>query len=298
MIKKIFLETSIQIKRIWGDPVQRERIIDNLKNFDRIYTSSYCFAKYNRSILQDLKCLLEIVESNSNNNEAISLSELIRWIKKAEEEKKAYLSQRRLNRLLLIAVSLFEKQHFYYWNELKSKLYLLTYDEGTSMFFTVGPIKEQYFDIKNQPGCYIEEIKCDLIPPDIESSKQKRNQKLCEQLSCSRFGAKCNLIEFVKQHKTKLAKMEERLRKELKSIEKHKEKNGTYYRQLKVIEGVFNDLKNPASDYDFNKLLGQKNCWRLGDFIIVLEAYKVAPIYTIDKIYKVICEPDELYTEE
>ena len=128
--------------------------------------------------------------------------------------------------------------------------------------------------------------------------KQKENCKICKQLSCNRRTAKCNLEEFVKKHKTKFSKMEERLHNKLKYIKKSKGKKDTIYRELKVIEGIFTDLKNPTGYYDFSKLPGQKNCWRLGDFMIVLEAYKIAPIYTRDKIYKVICEPEELYTEE
>ena len=136
------------------------------------------------------------------------------------------------------------------------------------------------------------------IPSDNKSPKQNEDCKMCERLSCNRATAKCNLKEFVKQHMSKIVKMEDHLRDEIKKYQKSNEKNDTSYRQFKKIEGVFNDLKNPTGDYDFDKLPGQKNCWRLGDFIIALEAFKVAPIYTRDKIFKVICEPDELYTEQ
>jgi len=286
MSKKAFLETSIQIRRIWGDPIERIKIQYNLKFFHRMYTSSYCFAEYNRTILKDLKCLLEIVENNSNSSEIVCFADLFRWIKKTKNEGKIYLSQRRFERLLQISASLFEgsNQFFYYRSEFLVTLRQLTHNEAIEMFFCVE-INGRNFDIRNQPGCYIEEIECDLIPSNIEPSTQKENHKICEQVSCNRETVKCNLIEFVKQHSTKLSKMEDRLK-------------NTNNSQYKLIAGIFDDLKNPEGDYNFSKLLGRKNCWGLGDFIIVLEAYKIAPIYTRDKIFLVICEPDELYLEE
>jgi len=303
MIEKIFLETSIQIRRIWGLPDERIKIGANLRNSDQIYTSSYCFAEYNRTILQDLKCLLEIVESNSKDNETIRFADLFYQIKKTQEEERIHLTQRRFERLLQIGAAFFlgSNRAIYHRDEFLVYLKLLISSEGIRMFFcveVVAPNGAGNLEIQIKPVQYIEKIKCDLIPSDTKSPGQKENHKVCERLSCNRETAECNLKDFVKQHEAKFSKMEANLRSELKNIEKSKGKNNPTYRHFKVIEEVFDDLRNPGGNYNLSKIHGQKNCWRLGDFLIVLEAYKIAPIYTKDKIYKVICEPGELYSEE
>lgn len=110
----------------------------------------------------------------------------------------------------------------------------------------------------------IDETKCGLANEDVH-----KNETYSLNLRCRREEKKCEIEDFVGKNK-------DNFRKLLNDLRDHKE----FESPCKVIKEILEDC---------GKARGKKNCWKLGDCIISLEAPKSSRIFTTDHHYKQIC---------
>lgn len=110
----------------------------------------------------------------------------------------------------------------------------------------------------------IDETKCGLA-----NEKVHKNETYSLNLRCKREEKKCEIEAFV-------LKNEEGFRKLLNELQTNEE-----------FKGVCNVIKEILKDH--KKARGRKNCWKIGDCIISLEAPKGYKIFTTDHHYKQIC---------
>ena len=111
----------------------------------------------------------------------------------------------------------------------------------------------------------IDETKCGLAKEEI-----KKNETYSLDMGCRRDEKKCEIEKFVMNNREAFSKI-------LNGLQSNEE-----------FEKVCNSLEEILEGYE--KARGKKNCWRLGDCIISIEAPKNFKIFTTDHHYEMICE--------
>ena len=110
----------------------------------------------------------------------------------------------------------------------------------------------------------IDETKCGLANEEMQ-----KGETYSLTLRCKRDEKKCEIDDFV-----------ERKRIDFKNLL-------TDLQTYEEFEGVCNVIEEILEDCE--KARGRKNCWKLGDCILSLEAPKNSTIFTTDHHYELIC---------
>jgi len=265
----VFLETSILIDRF----MYRERepvILYNLLD-KQLHTSCYVFAEFKRTLLRDLRFLYSVVKDywDGDGEKEMRLSDLLGFLSRVPGVR----SERRFRRFLLFVSDLLRL----FGHDLVPVSDVLEWlDEHVDTF------RDEFFLVEfYEPNGKVEEVQyhcshdCDLAKDDSDLNRMR----------CRREEARCSLPEFLKTRREHLCA--------ISSAFENAPSNKRDNRAMGVLQQLL------ASN-DFEKVKGQRNCWRLGDTIIALEGPEDVPVYTLDHHFDVICEAlgKERYKEQ
>ena len=232
---KLFLETTIQIERIFG---RKRTDIAGFLSDKEVLTSNYVLMEFKRTMLKDCIALYSFLKEEKNlEGTLMRLSEL-----------KVY-AHRTAVRISKILSKLSENNTLDY-EKVLNKLEDLIESELLEEFF---------YRVK-----VIDETKCGLANEEV-----KKNETYSLNLRCRRDKKNCEIEEFVAKNKEKFKKLLEDLQA---------------YEEFEVVCNVINEILE-----DYGKARGRKNCWKLGDCIISIEAPKSCKIFTTDHHYESIC---------
>ena len=232
---KLFLETTIQIEKIFGR--KKEEIVKFLSDKEAL-TSNYVLMEFKRTMLKDCIALYSFLKEEKDLADTLMrLSEL-----RVYEHRTAVRISKILSKL--------SENNTLDYEKVLNKLEDLIESELLEDFF---------YRVK-----VIDETKCGLANEDVH-----KNETYSLNLRCRREEKKCEIEDFV-------AKNKDDFRKLLNDLRDHKE----FESPCNVIKEILEDC---------GKARGKKNCWKLGDCIISLEAPKNSRIFTTDHHYKQIC---------
>lgn len=178
---RIFLETTIQVRRLLYDGEER-RQIDQLLSEHQALTSTYVWMEVQRTIGQDYQYLIDLVLAK----QPTTFAQLLQLVGEGE----SLFSLRRLKRLLHILTRLL--------NELKTT--------------TLNPIAVAYLLKEQQQWLLHHEFfagirqvldptLCDLVRPTFKVAAGGR-------MSCRRVTAQCALPALLKQHETSIHQLQ------------------------------------------------------------------------------------------
>jgi predicted nucleic acid-binding protein len=176
--EKIFLETSIHIERLFSNKQRRQQIQQRL-NGATLYTSSYVWMEFRRSVLQTYAYLASIVRGILNEGtKHIEIHELIRRLSAAPSIR---FIPRAIQRLLLILSSLLEAfpGRVIHAEKLIDHLEYHIAHLGPDGFF---------LDIDE----FINETSCDLANSSVEIGDYVHTR-----FSCNAAKASCALVPFL-----------------------------------------------------------------------------------------------------
>lgn len=251
--RKFFLETSIQIERIWASLKRREQIRDILEGAT-VFTSSYVFMEFKRAVLQAVAHVLTLVRQMQRDGEdVIDLSELTR---KVALGRGIRFSVRTIQRVILVLSHILET---FPTPSVESDV-LIDYLE----LQLAWRLKGLFFESVSE---YITHTDCDLVCPDFPVGDYVQSR-----LSCNAKTATCALVSFLSRYQEELRALEGVL-----AVASPNEINQRTLTALKRINA------------NMAKALGEQTCWSLGDVIIALEVPEDAHIYTTDRHFDLIC---------
>ena len=253
MRKKIFVETTIHIERLFSDAERQAKISKNLK--DAVFsTSSYVYMEFRRTMLQAISYVLSVarqmLKEGQKNIDLVSL------LRRLSAGTAISFSLRNFQRVMLIYSYLLD--HFSTF--IVPAAILIDYLEYNRDI----TIPERFFESIDE---YINHTNCDLVSPGAPVGDY-----LHSRLSCNARKAKCALVSFLQQHQAELHQLELAL-----AAAAPEKVNPRTLAALKKI------------NVDILKALGQRTCWHLGDVIIALEAPDDAFLYTTDGHFDLIC---------
>lgn len=249
---KVFIETTIQIRRLFGGTAERQRI-EALLADKHIITSAYVLMEFRRTILQDLSLLRSIVQKKDTEGfESISFSDILRELAGV----RTVLSSRALRRLLLVIASVAE--HFV--SEAVPSKELVKF-----LSFQINYLQyEGFFDIVDEVVNYTD---CDLV-----KATAPLGDRISSRLSCNAAKAQCRLVHFLSDHQDELRHIETAIANAAPEIKDT--------RALAALQRINKDV---------SLALGERTCWAIGDVIIALEAPVDALIFSVDPHFEVIC---------
>jgi hypothetical protein len=253
MRKKIFVETTIHIERLFSDAERQAKISKNLK--DAVFsTSSYVYMEFRRTMLQAISYVLSVarqmLKEGQKNIDLVSL------LRRLSAGTAISFSLRNFQRVMLIYSYLLD--HFSTF--IVPAAILIDYLEYNRDI----TIPERFFESIDE---YINHTNCDLVRHSVPVGDY-----LHRRLSCNARSANCALVSFLQQHQAELHQLELAL-----AAAAPEKVNPRTLAALKKI------------NVDILKALGQRTCWHLGDVIIALEAPDDAKIYTTDGHFDLIC---------
>ena len=232
---KLFLETTIQIERIFGR--KKEEIVKFLSDKE-VLSSNYVLMEFKRTMLKDCIALYSFLKEEKDLGDTLMrLSEL-----RVYEHRTAVRISKILSKL--------SENNTLDYEKVLNKLEDLIESELLEEFF---------YRVK-----VIDETKCGLANEEV-----KKNETYYLNLRCRRDEKKCEIEEFVARNRGKFRKL-------LNELQTYKE-----------FEDVCSVIKEILEDCE--KARGKKNCWKLGDCIISIEAPKSSRIFTTDHHYEKIC---------
>ncbi len=251
----LFLETTIQIGRLLGEPKDKNEIASCLSQFNRIVTSTYVKMEFKRRAIRDLAYLHNIISS------ADSFPDIFFRMKKLPPEQK-----RKINGLIASLGNFF--------------LYLQSEEMKETKVDELLEIAQYYFkhlcDVLWKK--FDENINTILNETDCSNAKygpKFEDGKIYCQLTCKQIKEKCKIIKFFEDNRLDIKKIfNEFLQIEDLDDEQNKMK--------KVIEKALKHPQNMAS---------YKNCASCGDLIIALECPEDSILFTTnDKHYIPLCK--------
>lgn len=249
---KIFLETSIQIRRLLYTSEQKIQIRRQLAG-KSLNTSMYVFMEFRRSVLQVylyVKSLLSILARAGRSE--ISLSDFIILLSEARGISRSPRAIQRTMLVLADVVNQFE-------TGVASIPSLLDY-----LTLQIRLLERKFFqDIDS----VINVTDCDLVKPTASLG-----DFLSSRLSCNAATAQCKLVTFLSNK-----------REELQPIRNAMERLSPTERDTKA----YNALTRIQPDLTL--ALGERTCWALGDVIIALSVPDDAFVYTVDEHFQMLC---------
>lgn len=249
---KVFIETTIQIRRLLGGTAERRRIVSLLAD-KYVITSAYVFMEFRRTILQDLSFLRSIAQQKDREGvESVFFSDILREIANV----RTVLSSRTLRRLLLVVASLAE--HFV--SETVPSKELVKF-----LNFQINYLEyEGFFDIIDEVVNYTD---CDLVKVTAPLG-----DRISSRLSCNATKAQCQLVNFLSAHREELRRIETVMANAAPEVRDN--------RALAALQRINTDVF---------LAFGERTCWAIGDVIIALESPADALIFSDDPHLEVIC---------
>jgi len=265
----MFIETSIQIKRLLSRewmPLVNNQLIDQ-----ECVTSTYVWMEFKRTILQDMECLSHIVKSKTVEQVPVHNVEVLEWIVQAGQQ----FSKRRVDRILTIYSAIMRNLCAFQVERNELLGYLAVIRRSVTEGFFRSPSRT---GTGKTVSC-VNETACDLASTNVEPENL-----LTKRMSCRGTEACCKLATFCQGKSSALKEMVQRLRSALYDPGVSQNDRGIYAKIISVYDGLIDD----SGQCDFQKLLGEKKCWRFGDVIIAIEASEFLPIFSVDKIFRIL----------
>jgi hypothetical protein len=258
---KVFLETTIQVRRFLESREKRSEIRANLLGKE-VCTSSYVFMEFQRTLLQDLNFVRSVVASDRTTSVdgRVSLSRLMAEVRHPRPDHR----KRAVDRSLMVIERILE---IFKETRIK-KLRLLDYLDGQ-----IRKLHKGFYEVDlTLEGGEILRVVC----TDLTECTLARNGK-CQ---CRREEAECQLPAFFAQHTGVI----DRVRQAFEEAAQRSRGESRKPAMASAVERVVSE-----QPVDWQKAKGQQNCWPIGDTIIALEAPADAAIYTTDHHFEVIC---------
>ncbi len=265
--RPLFLETTIHIDRFWETVPRRRQIRRNLVG-RRLFSSSYVFMEFQRTLLKDLVYVHSIVESDcdADADSRVFLGELQRKLAKRGGDHGA----RSVVRSFQVVACILDHFPLTVVNR-EELLEFLRYqiDFHRDKFFEVD-LTEEFGDVVGVELSNVTD--CDLVKDHLPVGDRRR-------YFCRRPEADCHLPEFLERYAAVLHEVHQAFIAASAGPSRHGNPR---------LADALGRVKRQPVDWQHAK--GQKNCWPLGDTIIALEAPVEAAIYTTDHHYELICD--------
>jgi len=240
--EKLFVETSIQIQKVFSTQQRRMKIRSRLKRASQTVTSKFVRYEFDRTVLADCILLHQTIHRESTLADAfMRLGESSRsrraqrqWLIYANllsgmEEIEDLYSQNARNRLLI--------QLEDYIEETLSEIFLL----------------------------YIDATIPDLVGCAFPAPRKTSEGTYEFQITCQRATAPCRLPAFLQTN--------EMLLRQMYSAIQAKGAHSEWRQMKEALERIL---------HNFQVAKGQKNCWPIGDCIITLEMPDDSKLLTLN----------------
>ena len=163
MIKKpkktpFFLDTTIQITRLFGLEAEKKKILKLLYN-NTIYTSGYVFAEFIGTIVKDLFFIINCLSEKQTSKGNVRLNDILRLVSRAN----GIHTTKRSRRLFLLVASIldeFDKDKMVDNEEIIIFLRGIIRECLVNDFFVINFTDYTYDMLKNNK--FINKLKCDL----------------------------------------------------------------------------------------------------------------------------------------
>lgn len=234
MTQRVFLETTVQIRRLLYAPSIRQTIQGTLQAYETL-TSTYVWMEVQRTVGQDFRYLIDLIL----DRQPPTIPRLISYL----GESRGIFSSRSLGRMIQIVAQLLDELHDPAIEPIEV-VYLLrrqcTWMLHHEFFVGVDHV--------------LDTTMCDLVRPDYTVVTGGR-------MSCRRETARCALPDLLNDHADAL----QQLQADTSALTAL---NARTRRALREITS------------DPNQAKGERNCWSLGDLIIVLECPPDAALWS------------------
>jgi len=251
--QKLFLETTIQIDRLFEKPTRRKLIYDELSEAD-CYTCTLVLREFKLKAILACISLLYIIEENDSDPDIITeisnhFTEKSMLLKiYAEVKREANLEKSFDKELALATVRSYIRHRL-----------LLRFEEIISV-----PLADL--------------TKCEVAHYKV----QEFDGKFYLETHCERGRAQCNLPKIYQDNEDHLKRIKE-------LVENQSTLNPKLNRQekdeFKRINEVYSDVFDPGKE-GWNTVKGQYNCDKLADLTILIESFDDSAVYTTDRIYE------------
>jgi len=234
MAQRVFLETTVQIRRLLYAPSIRQTIRDTLQAYETL-TSTYVWMEVQRTVGQDYQYLIDLIL----DRQPPSIPRLISYL----GESKGVFSSRSLARMIQIMAQVLD--------ELNGSTI-----EPIEVVYLLRRQRTWMLDHEFFAGVdhVLDTTRCDLVRPGYTVASGGR-------MSCRRETARCALPDLLNDYAIDV----QQLQADTTTL-------------TALDSGTRRALQEITSDPDLAK--GERNCWSLGDLIIVLECPPNAALWT------------------
>lgn len=251
MNASVFLDTTIQVGKIWGDDSHREAVKQILDQFESKISSSYVKMEFKRGFLQYVIYMYNILAESKEFKEI-----LIRT------QKLSPRATHRIGGLLTALISFFESKELkvpkVYEGPISDELYSLMESFLRQRIETAMTSFEDGLDsIIDQTSCFLA-----TQEPIMNGEKFDNRTPICKKQDI-----KCGIVNF-------LIKNKEGFQRILQLLEKSPNVDQELEKMKKAVEKV---LKHN------HEIANRKNCWHCGDAIIAIECPSGAKLFTTNK---------------
>lgn len=251
MKDSVFLDTSIQVDKIWGDASRRETIKQVLDKFQSRKSSSYVKMEFKRGFLQHIVYFYNILVK-AKDFRAIFVS----------ANKLSPLQSRRIRSLITAIVSFFERSGVSvsstYHGPISDELYSQMESFLRQRIETAITLFEDGLDsITDQTGCFLA-LKEPIMKGEIFDNTHPK---------CKKHDIKCGIVNFLIQNKEVFQRIFEVLEATPDLDQEMQKMKNAVEKVLKYHDEIAN----------------RTNCWHCGDAIIAIECPIEAKLFTTNK---------------
>jgi hypothetical protein len=244
-MQRIFLDTTIQIRRLIYAPPIRQAIQKQLQGSE-ILTSTYVWMEAQRTIGQDFQYLIDLVL----RKQPATVSQLLYDL----GEQETIFSSRTLGRVVQLTAQLLDEFQPETFHPIDIAIFLQQHREWM--------LHHAFFAGIDQ---VLDTTQCDLVRPNYTVTPGGR-------MSCRRTTARCALPSLLNTHAQSLQQLQA---------------NSPLLAGL----GTTTQRALTAINVDFGAAKGERNCWSLGDLIIVLECPPDALLWTTNlRHFEPLCQ--------
>jgi hypothetical protein len=244
--RKLFLDTTIQIDRLFEKPDRRERIRGKILESD-CYTCTLVLREFKALVIDSCISLYSIIEEYDSDPDV--LTEISREFSKSIES-------------MMLKI----------YAEVKREAGLdVSFDKelalATVRSYITGRLLIRFRNVLSEPESDLTE--CEVARYEVQESGGMFEL----EVHCNRKRANCNLPQMYQDNEGHLKRIEELLEGKLESAER---------REFKRVGGVYPEV---LESKDWNIVKGQRNCDRLADLTILIESPPGSSVYTTNKHY-------------
>ncbi len=259
MKDQVFLDTSIQVDKIWGDASRRETIKQVMSEFRSRKTSSYVKMEFKRGFLGYLVYIYNILVESKDFRAIV-----------ARANKLSPIQFHRIGGILTALDCFFESKELKvprtYDGPILDELYSLMESFLRQRIETALTSFEHGLDsIVDETGCFL------ATQEPVMKGERFDNRNL----KCKKQDIKCDIVNFVVRNK-------EAFQRILEVLEATPDLDQEMQKMKNAVEKV---LKYQ------DEIANRTNCWHCGDAIIAIECPGEAKLFTTNrKHFQLLCD--------